>query len=109
MARKTTANSANINPSANSASQSTDEDSKLLVTIATKIDEARARRFRGIAVACGMTDAQLFRLILHRADALFRDWDERINPRFFIERFELSNEKSSVFFDSRGGNSQLKR
>ena len=55
---------------------------KLLVTVATKIGEDQARRFRHIVVSSGMTDAQLFRLILDRADVLFQKWDERINPRF---------------------------
>ncbi len=70
---------------------------KLLVTVATKIGEDQARRFRHIVVSSGMTDDQLFRLILDRADVLFQKWDERINPRFFIGLFSLRDEQLTLF------------
>jgi len=56
-----------------------------------------------------MTDAQLFRLVLERADALFASWDERVNPRFFIEQFQISHEQLNLFFSSKGGNLRFKR
>lgn len=83
--------------------------SKLLVTVATKIGEDQARRFRQIVVSSGMTDAQLFRLILDRADVLFQKWDERINPRFFVGLFELKPEQLTLFNIAEQGNLRLKR
>ena len=87
----------------------TRSEPKLLVTVATKIDEDRARRFRTVAQASGMTDAQLFRLVLERMDVLFSSWDERVNPRFFIDQFEVRNEQLSLFFSAQHGNLRSKR
>jgi 6-phosphogluconolactonase/glucosamine-6-phosphate isomerase/deaminase len=81
---------------------------KLEVTVATKIDEDRARRFQHIALASGMTVSELFRLLLHRADILFEHWDERINPKFFIDQFVLREGQLTLFDFSQRGKSRLR-
>jgi 6-phosphogluconolactonase/glucosamine-6-phosphate isomerase/deaminase len=82
---------------------------KLEITVATKIDEDRARRFQHIALASGMTMSELLRLLLHRADVLFRHWDERINPKFFIDQFSIQQVQLSLFDFPEHGKSRSRR
>ena len=82
---------------------------KLLVTVAAKVDEKTARRIRAIATASGMSDSQIARLILERAMTIFKSWDPRINPAFFVEQFEIREEQLSLFFGGRDGFERFKR
>ena len=83
---------------------------KLLVTVATKLDDEMAWRWRKRAKACGMSDSQLYRLILDRADALFEaHWDPRVNPSFFIDQIQVAVEQLNLFSAPRAGNSRSRR
>ena len=76
---------------------------KLTTTAATKLGEVVGRKYKKIAQACGMSDAEIYRLILNRACALFTNhWDERLNPKYFIDQFEVRDEPTLFFGDSDG-------
>jgi hypothetical protein len=79
---------------------------KLSVTIATKLDDAHAWRWRQRARASGMTDAELLRLLLAKADKLFSAYDSRMSLAFFIDQFQVNTQQLTLF--SLAGNS-LKR
>ena len=70
---------------------------KLSVTVATKLDDEMAWRYRVRAQQCGMSEAQLYRLILDRFDILFHCWDERVNPKFFIDQVTVRPEQFTLF------------
>jgi len=82
---------------------------KLSVTVATKLDEEMARRYRQRALACGMTDAQLFRLLLERSDLLLQAWDERCNIRYYIDQFVVHIDQASLFFGALADKLRCKR
>ncbi len=76
------------------------EERKLLVTVAAKVDEDLARRFREIAQRCGMSDSQLFRLILERFDALLSEhWKEFINITTFLECVSFNADKFRLLLE----------
>jgi hypothetical protein len=82
---------------------------KLTTTAATKLGEVVGRRYKKIAQACGMSDAELYRLILNRACTLFTNhWDERLNPKYFIDQFQVRDEPT-LFFDDDHGKLRSKR
>lgn len=81
---------------------------KLTTTAATKLGEVVGRRYKKIAQACGMSDAELYRLILNRAYILFSHWDERLNPKYFIDQFEVRDEPT-LFSDARDEKLRSKR
>ncbi|MDE2104394.1 MAG: hypothetical protein KGL39_44560 [Patescibacteria group bacterium] len=85
------------------------DNQKLLVTVAAKCSEKTGRRIRAIAVAAGMSDGQVARMVLDRAMELFKDWDPSINPRYFLEQFEIAEDKLNLFFKHREGFERLKR
>jgi hypothetical protein len=78
------------------------DEPKLTTTAATKLGETAGRRYKKIAQACGMSDAELYRLILNRAFILFKHWDERLNPKYFIDQFEVRDEPTFFFDDDHG-------
>jgi hypothetical protein len=82
---------------------------KLSVTVSTKLDDQMAFRWSQRAQLCGMTEAQLFRIILDRADAIFESWDRRVNPRYFVEQLILNDGQLKLFSPSADGNLRSKR
>jgi hypothetical protein len=83
---------------------------KLLVRLATAIDEATARKVKAIARACGMTDSELTRLMVGRCITLFDAcWDKRINPRFFLDTLRVNADQLTLFLGSDDGESRLAR
>jgi hypothetical protein len=82
---------------------------KLEITVATKIDEDRARRLQHIALASGLTVSELLRLQVHQSLLFFERWDERINPKFFIDQFMLQERQLNLFDFGRCSKSRLRR
>lgn len=86
-----------------------DDNLKLLSTVAAKLPERTARRIRTIGLASGLSDGQVARLVLDRVMELFKDWDPSINPRYFLNKMVIEPDHLNLFCSHREGFERLKR
>lgn len=84
-----------------------EDNQKLLSTVAAKLPEKTARRIRSVGLACGLSDGQVARLVLERAMELFKDWDPSINPRYYLNKMVIQPDHLNLFSLHREGLKRL--
>lgn len=75
------------------------EEEKLETTLHGKVSIPVALRIRAVAEANGLKDSQLVRLIILRADELFRkSWRPHMNVKFLLDQMSIRDEQLNLFF-----------
>lgn len=85
-------------------------DDKLETTLHGKVSIPVASRMKAVAEANGLKDSQLVRLIILRADELFRrSWRPHMNVKFLLDQLEIRDEQLNLFFVHEDGSERSER